>query len=701
MQDQEGRRALFVRGEKNATPANVINQALRTSNAEINKIERDKEQQINDISRGIKSVLDIYSTGKYVRNEINQANLLSAQTELTKNQIEYENLVSSGGVIDNENIPLMEKITKKQQAFNNLQLSTQQSKQILENKKGIFQAILGTEDAYNQALAKFDNGVQETLNVAQRQLTQEVKQTEIAISKQNAQAIFNSVNTANSRQGVDKIRDLSIRTIFDLERNGYITSAESENALNDLSKNINNRNVDIDINNAMHLASMGLPNEAMNLLQTQYSKARSGKDYVEFYGQNKELAQANRIENETRLRNAYFSLQGQINSQKADIILNNLDYSRPAIENINLIDKATASEPQAIKDKALSTFKETQKLYNDKPADFLYNRNPNASVNEVQNWLNSQGLGDKSAVASNSQIVSSMKSDFSNLGNLTTEKNQTPSIRDQFEIIYQGYLEKFIPVSQTTGQEITIQRDERMSQGEKLFAKEVKIHGEGVDYMLLQARNNEDEDFLSELINIRVQKNSPKGLVNKKETPTKIKDYLSSAHQGLQYEKNKDPELYKKLQGGILEVSNVTGQSINEVVDKVYKNNDFIINEKTNVKIDTTKYNKSDINSRITIARKNALQIFGNQKNIIGKYDLAENLFVYSNDTGDLEFILKDQKGNEDFLGILSPNDLPEQTYINPFENLSQTTKTKNVNNADLGKTFNTGIREILGTPFK
>ena len=691
-EDTGSGRVFFVEGQSNITPSSVANQVVSTGMAQVNQVERQKRQKMEDLQTIRDSALQIMKTSQTEQEKANQRNLLSASTTIDKLKIDYQNQVAEGGLIDRQNISFNEKLKLKQEALDKLTAGLNDTKTRLEGNKGVLQSLLGTEEAYNRSLAILQNQTQETLNEAQKSIIAEAQRMEKITTIENLKNISSSVSNANTKAQANNIATLSMQRIDEAEKQGIITPAEGTILRNNLSNSFNNRAVDIDLNNAYDLIAKGDINGARNFIEGQYNLIRNGKAYNYSFSKDGSYV-ADRTGNETKLRNFLLELDRMETTRKVEIVLDDIDHSRPSNQNIDFIKEKTKNLPIEVQNKALEKFAKDQKTYNKNPSDLLFQKNPNATINETQNWLIAQGLGDKSAIATDSQLANGMKSDFSNLGNITTADDKTPKSRDQFELMYEGYLGKFTAPPPEDKEETEIEANERQKRGQELFAKEVKIHGEGIDYMLIQARNNNDEDFLNELINIRVAKNSPKGLpIDKK---FKEKDFISSSHKGLQYLKNQDPALYEKMKNGILEVANYTGQSVNDVVDKIYKNNDFITNGNINVKIDKTQYNKSDINSRITIAKRNALQIFGDKKNIIGKYDLAENLFVESNEDGSLNFTLIDQKGNVDYLGTLSIDDLPSPTYINPVENYNPNKPKESLSNV-----LSEGLKSILSTPF-
>lgn len=693
MQEDTGSgRAFFIQGSGGIAPSSVASQVVSTGVAQVNQVERQKRQKMEDLQTIRDSALQIMKTGQEEQEKANQRNLLSASTTIDKLKIDYQNQVAEGGLIDRQNIPFNEKLRLKQEALDKLTSGLNETKTYLESNKGVLQSILGTEQAYTRSLDIIQNQTQQALNEAQNNIIAEAQRMEKTTTIENLKNISSSITNANTEKQANNIATLSVQRINEAEKQGIITPAEATVLRNNLSNSFNNRAVDIRLNNAWDKVARGDIEGARKDIEIAYDLTRKGKAFNTSFSEDGSYV-ADQVGNETKLRNFLLELDRMETTRKVEIVLDDIDHSRPSNQNIDFIKEKTKNLPIEVQNKALEKFAKDQKTYNKNPSDLLFQKNPNATISQAQNWLIAQGLGDKSAIATNSQLANGMKSDFSNLGNITTADDKTPKSRDQFELMYEGYLGKFTAPPPEDKEETGIEANERQKRGQELFAKEVKIHGEGIDYMLIQARNNNDEDFLNELINIRVAKNSPKGLpIDKK---FKEEDFISSSHKGLQYLKNQDPALYEKMKNGILEVANYTGQSVNDVVDKIYKNNDFITNGNINVKIDKTQYNKSDINSRITIAKRNALQIFGDKKNIIGKYDLAENLFVESNEDGSLNFTLIDQKGNVDYLGTLSIDDLPSPTYINPVENYNPNKPKESLSNV-----LSEGLKSILSTPF-
>jgi hypothetical protein len=688
MEEQGGRRQLFTTGGVNveATAEKVSNQLIQTTNAQVNQIERKSQQRRADRDAIVQGATSIFQTGQAVKQQADKRALLSAQTELEKVKLEYENQVSEGGLIDKENIPYEQKLAKKNEAYNNLKLKLAAIKNTLGQQKNLLSKILGTEKDFESALANYDNEATNLLNQADRMLVAEAKRADKAVAVGNTKSIIESVSNANNWGQVDKITKTAINSLDNLVKQGYLTKAEQDQALNDLTSQVNNRKVDIDINNLQDLAVRGLTEEAEQRAVQYYESLRTKKRYQDKYGAN---TQVNQIENETKLRNFILGLQKANTEKKAQIVLGDIDLSRPATDNIKIVNERVVGQPQEIQDKALALYIKNQELYNKAPADYFHSKNPNATPSQVQEWLNSQGKRDQTAIPSQSQFASAIKSDFNRLGTITTPDKQIVDKKEQFDIIYKNGLEKFTYKNEKTG---------KLENDPDLFAKEVKIHGDGLDYMMVQAKIDGNDDLLNTLINVKIDKNSPEGLQIKKSTPAKAKDILTAENKALKYLKATDPLGYEKLKTSILDVSNATNKSINDVANEFYKKYDFVVDDNLKLKIDKEKYDVSDVKTRITTAKRNAKNIFAGKNDVIGKYDLAENLVVSSNSSNGLDFVLLDQKGNKDYLGTLAIDDLPQKNYITPAEKFAKQFES-NFKSSKEKKTFKDIVNDKFYTP--
>ena len=655
MQDNENQgRVLFKNPSARTTPEAVANQVLSTGRAEVDQIQRggaEKQKQINDILNGINTL----AKGSIQIQE--KQNAKTIQSIDSAREISALNVQNEFLNIDKLNIPIQEKFAKKQEVINNFKLNGLQTQQALQQNKGMWQKILGTEDDFNLALQGQANKQKKFEMSLDESMVAEAQKTETELTKQNIGNAIKSMQNAGTENGILNAKNVALNNINQAFQSGKISEAEVLNYRTQALQNADNRKVKVAINEAMDKALInGDFDTAVNDLSVAYNEVMQ----KEGYNKSRFANISDRPGSATEIRNAVFQLQKEVEKEvvtkKAEITLDNIDYTKSFIENLATVEEKTKDEPQEIKDKAKKMLDENQKKFEKNPIDFF--QNPNATYKAKNEWLQSKGVGEKTAFSSNSQIANGIKFDFNRIGNLTTnnDKNSTP--RQEFETIYEKYLEQ-------------------MDNNQLFLSKEIKIHGEGLDYMMTQARINGDEDFLNELIATKVQKNSPQGLRNTKNNLNKTKDFISSNEKALKYEKVKDPAGYEKIKAGILDYSNYLDKSIGDTVKKLYKDKDFITDGKNDIKIDLTKYDKQEVISGIKKVKNNALQIFGNKKNIIGKYDLAENLYTYDDEIGNIYFMLKDQKGNQNFLGTMKIEDLPTSEYINPYENLPNKIETK------------------------
>jgi polyhydroxyalkanoate synthesis regulator phasin len=279
MEEQGGRRQFFTTGGVNveATAEKVSNQLIQTTNAQVNQIERKSQQRRADRDAIVRGATSIFQTGQAVKQQADKRALLSAQTELEKVKLEYENQVSEGGLIDKENIPYERKLAKKNEAYNNLKLKLAAIKNTLGQQKNLLSKILGTEKDFESALANYDNEATNLLNQADRMLVAEAKRADKAVAVGNTKSIIESVSNANNWGQVDKITKTAINSLDNLVKQGYLTKAEQDQALNDLTSQVNNRKVDIDINNLQDLAVRGLTEEAEQRAVQYYESLRTKK----------------------------------------------------------------------------------------------------------------------------------------------------------------------------------------------------------------------------------------------------------------------------------------------------------------------------------------------------------------------------------------------------------------------------------------
>ena len=596
MQEDNGKRVLFTKGNTSIEPLNVLNQAIRTTQAEINQSEKRTNQTISDVNKIINSTFQIYSTGQEVRTGLNKQALLSASTDLQKKQIDYQNLVAQGGLIDSENISFQEKLAKKRQAYNNLQLQIAENKQLLEGQKGIFQSILGTEENYNQALSDFDNQSQNILNSAGRELSFEAKQAEIAVSIENLNAIINSVNTSNNNNQIDNIRNTAVKNLNEFEKNGYITPAEKEKTLNNLSKQINNRKVDVFINNIQDRLFKGedfttLKKEVINV----YDLTTQGKVFNEFYGNNKKLAQADQIENETKLRNFANNLTKQILQQQAEKIVFDVPYNASTEDILATAKEMGFAENQ---ENILNQIKQRNNFTN---ADF---------EEQKLSYDIQKGFLPTTADPSNPQIIAEyqLKNGVPYKSSLTTKN---------IDIFKNGYKEIGLPkTKKTNGQEIQLSNQEQLKEwysnqylklgSADAIAKEAHYHlpkETAIIFESIAEGNRKWEEYGDIIEKVIVAENLGKFAIadnNKLDNEALIDfkktnkgKYLEATNQFS--ELNKQAKAYRKMAEG-------TGKDIDDLVAKIEGDTDYVVTSNKQIK-----FNKQEQSGDILEGKINSI----------------------------------------------------------------------------------------------
>lgn len=632
MQEDNGRRALFVKGEQSITPGQVVNQVIRTGQAEVAQIGRKAQQEIQDIKDIIGSVESGYKSLQTISNVSNERALLSAQTALDRQKIEYTNLVAPGGIIDNENISYEEKNVKKQQAYNDLQTSIQQSKELLQSKRGIFQQILGTEASYNNALANFDNKSQEILNDAQRQINAQRKELDVRLSLENTSAIISSITNANDVTQIDNIRETAVQSIIALEQKGYITPADREKSLNDLSRNINNRKVDVDINYAKYLMSVGASNEAYSFLGRQYQLAREGKAYNEYYGGNKELIQSSRVENETKLLNAFNSLQKMQGQQTANNLLSNYNIDKSASQN--LIDIRNSNEYKALDDTQKKFVEENiskqANKYEKDPLSWFVENNPNATYEQRQEWLNAKGYGSKTALMPAEASI--MKNSFANFG---TNVNREITLDAEFDNL--------------------IADTKQIIQNDDGLIKEAKANLNGLEMLAVETYLTKGKADALPLINLLSTANKNNGklpiLLTEDQIVEQSKNYYNTERG--QYEFRRNPAVANKQGKAYAEIANYTKTTINDNVDRYNDTTITYYNTATkSIKFDNTRYDFVDIDDGINAILQEPDKFFDlSELDYIEKIDLRGeigngNLKAWSNDSDEIIFSIKSKGGS-------------------------------------------------------
>lgn len=649
MQEESGRRALFTKNQPSITPSDVANQVIRTGNAEINQIERETKQSTKDVDTIVNSTLGLYKTGQSISTELNRRSLQSAQTELTKNTIEYENQVMSGGLIDRENIPFEQKMLKKQEAYNALQLSVKQNKEILEGRKGLFQKILGTEDAYNSSLAEFDTKSQKALNLADRNLTNEARQAEIEFSIQNTTDIIKSINNANSTKQVNLIAGTANESINELERNGYITKGQAQKFRSNVSQVSNDRNVDVFLNNIQDRLYRGdNPIELLNQVKNIYEGTRDGKVFNESYGGYEAISQQNRVGNETKIRDFYNGLQKQIIDMESKGIIYNLPY------NVST-DEALSQVPQVGKSDALKAIQSRNDPTN---ADFEANK---LTLQRNRGQINPTINPNDPRVISSFQIENGVgyKSSFTTQ-NAKIFKTGAEEIGIPRNKIVNG---EALPVSN-----VEQYRDWYSSQYLKLggtgqIEKESSYHLPKEMHLLNKALGSgrKLEEFADVIDKVIVAKNLGKFAVKEDDKLDKdaLSDYLKTDEgkflesTGQLAEAQSRAKAYRNISEGIGE------SNIRKTAERFAGDNDYILTNQKIVEFDRTQYSKSQIEGGINAVFANSKQYL----NLQNKFNVSTDDIIKAETTqrGIVDFYVYPANGNPKFsIGSYAFENLPK-----------------------------------------
>lgn len=638
------------------------------ANAKINKAQNDANQKIQTQE----SVKNFALTGAKILNkkaDEAQKNMLSAlEIESDKRALEVQNQIADGGEIDKMEISQEEKMQKKLQAIQSytaieeLQLEADFSGGFL----GKFASDKTKLSFYKQDKA---NKLQQQKQAFERSIENSYQKQLTSQTKNNLKQMIVDMGKANDENTLYSTLDITINSIEKAYDSGYIDNIEREQYTALARSEADDKAIDVIINNARDLVLRGRLVEALSNLENTYETLRQGNDY---------LNSNDRIANETKVRNEIQGISKKLDEGYIENLLSTVDYSRSSLENKDYITQATANQTPKVQQEAMTKYTERQQEYNKQPIDFYNRLKPNATVEEKQIWLNKIGMGEKTILDKNSKVIESIQNDFTRIGNLRNADNKPfNSLAEEFNVIYQGIEKNFIiPPKPYETESETLERVNRQNQ---LILKEIKIHGTGMDYLMVQARIEDRVDLLNDLIKIKVQQNKPEGFIGKGKY--KEKEVSSLSLNAIQYERIKDPKGYNKIEQAILDYANYYNKSPTNVVKTLYENNDYIVNEKTNIKIDKSQYKKNEIEGRIAILKQYPIDYLKQQNLIssdadtfIGKYDLKANLYIKDDGANNLTLILQDQKGNKDELGTITIDELPPLKWIPTYKFTKSTT---------------------------
>jgi hypothetical protein len=300
-----------------------------------------------------------------------------------------------------------------------------------------------------------------------------------------------------------------------------------------------------------------------------------------------------------------------------------------------------------VQTKALGDLEKLYKQFDNDPAGYIRNKNPNLTIPQVQAELNNLGVGFKSAIPNNDPIIFGIKNDMVRIGAISKDKDLKTIYQETDDV-----LKKWLPAFGTKEQ----------------FIKEAKYHFEGLDLLIAQSRL-EGNPISDKLIQAKAEANRqelkklPSNL-SERDEKAKIAEFKDT--KAGQYEYYRSLKYGDKMGKALVEYANYSGLSMKELTKEIYKDKEFIVSDKVHVNVNTTKYKRNDIEQGINRA---ILEI---PKERTGKYDLQANIEVIDDDNGNLYFQIKDKYGNKDYIKTIKTDELPQTNVISFTEKQNQ-----------------------------
>lgn len=630
MRDDGRRRQGFSSIGQEQTSQGLQNQLLNTATAENRQDAEGTAQKIRDINTITESAGSIFNSVRSI-DRTRKSNALNSQKLSNQNaNLDWQNKVAQGGLIDQARVSETEKLVLKREAGKEYIASLKANKKALEKDSGFLTSVLGNEASYNNAIAEFDLEIEEKQGEIDRQNENEFKKYNQKQTVSEIQNTISRIGSANKQSEIDTITDIVQKDILDAVSQNLLSETDAEVLINKTLSDADDRKLDVFINNLNdELFAGGNIEEIRSVAVEQYEALR-----------NQEILQNSnkQIENETKLRNLILQYNKAYQDEAVtSTVASSINPFDNLTDNIKRLEQQPAYKEASIQEQARMQNEITKQdeEFLQSPADWINKYQGFQEPWERQQFLRQNNAGFLPATTKDEQKI--MLRPFEQIG--TQESDLT--FTEQFDQVIADVSDLFFKGSQES-----LLKELKLSSKDSLVPLALELS--------IQGKNEE----VTELMNALTEKNKNGGKLptGKKilssEQERAIKNDYYTTKRG-QYEYFTDFTNSEKEANTFTQLSNFEDSAKIDDVIKKYDTFDYLVSDKKAIKYDAEEYSGTALNSGLTKIFRNPekynkflREIDSIQaKQLRGKFSKgeAENLRAFS--VGD-NVVIKQDLGN-------------------------------------------------------